>query len=55
MYKDCYDHVHSCHTCMQHKHKQKKDRDILHPIATANRPFMIWFTDPVGSLPKTKK
>ncbi len=54
MYKDCYDHVHSCHACMQHKHKQKKDRDILHPIATANRPFMIWFIDPVGPLPKTK-
>ena len=53
MYKDCYDHVHSCHTCMQHKHKQKKDRDELHPIPVSNRPFMTWFIDPVGQLPKT--
>jgi hypothetical protein len=53
MFKDCYDHVHSCHTCMRHKKPKKKDRSPLTPIPVFDHPFMNWFIDIAGPFRET--
>jgi hypothetical protein len=53
MFKDCYDHVHSCHTCMRHKKPKKKDRSPLTPIPVFDHPFMNWFVDIAGPFRET--
>lgn len=53
MFKDCYDHVHSCHVCMRHQHLKKKDRSPLSPIPVQDHPFANWFVDCVGPLKET--
>jgi hypothetical protein len=53
MFNDCYDHVHSCHTCIRHKKPKKEDCSPLTPIPVFDHPLMNWFIDIAGPFRET--
>ena len=54
MYKDVYEHVHSCKECQQAKRAYKAKPAPLHPLPIGDI-FSRWHVDILGPLPETSK